>query len=86
MSTKQRIIYFVIKLVVFSTLAAFVFAFRDYHVENLKPFIGTLMLLYGTEGLLFEILSQRKKFYYAPKVYLALIEFIFATIPIVKSV
>lgn len=80
MSTKQRIIYFVIKLVVFSTLAAFVFAFRDYHVENLKPFIGALMLLYGTEGLLFEILSQRKKFYYAPKVYLALIEFIFGIV------
>ena len=80
MSKKARLIYYVIKLVVFVALAVFVFVFRELHVGNLKPFIGALMILYGVEGLLCEILFHRKKFFNASKTYLAFIELIFGIV------
>lgn len=79
-SKKARIAYFCVKLAVFSLLALFVFLFRKSNVENLKPFIGTLMLLYGAEGFLQEIFFHRMDFVKASKSYLAFVELVFGMV------
>ena len=79
-SKKARIAYFCVKLAVFSLLALFVFLFRSQHVENLKPFIGTLMLLYGAEGFLQEAFFHHLGFIKESKTYLAFIELIFGMV------
>ncbi len=80
MSEKKRITYLLIKLVIFTILAALVLIFRDSHVAHLKPFIGALMLLYGIEELLFEILNHHGHFIHEPKTYLSFVEIIFGVI------
>lgn len=74
MLQKSHIKYILIKLVLFLTLAVLVFIFRDKHVENLKPFIGSLMILYGLDGIAFEIVSHGKNFYLTSKPYLGVVE------------
>ena len=83
MSEKKRITYLLIKLVIFTILAALVLIFREGQVANLKPFIGALMLLYGIEGLLFEILNHHSHFLHETKSYLGFVEITFGIILLV---
>ncbi len=78
--------YLSIKLVFFTALAIFVFAFRDQHVENLKPFIGSLMLLYGVDGIAYEILLYGKAFFKSSKAYLVIIDIAFGIVLIAAPV
>lgn len=80
-----KIKYFIVKLVVFSILAILILIFRDQHVEHLKPFIGSLMLLYGVEEIFFEVLFHHKHFIHESKTYLGLIELIFGIVLIVSE-
>ena len=70
----------IIKFAIFTTLAIFVFIFREKLVENLQPFIGSLMIFYGLEGILYEVLCHRLHFIHSSKSYLGLIELIFGTV------
>lgn len=80
MLNKKHLIYQLIKLGAFTALAVLVFVFRNQQVEHLKPFIGSLMLLYGIEGLFYEIFFHHLHFIHEPKSYLGLIEIIFGIV------
>ena len=77
---KNHIKYFSIKLGVFAILAILVFIFREPLVENLKYFIGGLMLLYGLEEILFEILYARHHILHQGKLYLGGIELLLGVV------
>lgn len=77
---KNHIKYFLIKLGVFTILAILVFIFREPLVENLKYFIGGLMLLYGLEEILFEILYSRHHILHQDKLYLGGIELLLGVV------
>lgn len=85
MNKKNYITYFIIKMAAFTVLAILVLIFKDQHVENLKPFIGALMALYGVEGMLFELLFHRHHFFHEGKTYLGLIELIFGLVVILAT-
>ena len=72
--------YLVVKFVIYAILAILIFIFREKQVEHLKLFIGSLMLLYGVDGIVFEILSHGKRFIHQNKAYLGLIELIFGIV------
>lgn len=76
---KSHIIYFAVKLALFAVLSVCVFIFREYFVEHLKYFIGSLMLLYGIEEIFFEILYHGKNFWKCEKTYLGFVELILGT-------
>lgn len=80
MTSKIHTRYLLIKLAVFTTLAVFVLIYREKLVENLQPFIGSLMIFYGLEGILYEVLCHRLHFIHSGKSYLGLIELIFGTV------
>lgn len=80
MTSKIHTRYLLIKLAVFTTLAVFVLIYREKLVENLQPFIGSLMIFYGFEGILYEVLSHKLHFIHVGKSYLGLIELIFGTV------
>ena len=77
---KNHIKYFSIKLGVFAILAILVFVFREPLVGNLKYFIGGLMLLYGLEEILFEILYSRHHILHQGKLYLGGIELLLGVV------
>ena len=83
MTSKIHTRYLLIKLAIFTTLAAFVLIYREKLVENLQPFIGSLMIFYGLEGILYEVLCHRLHFIHSGKSYLGLIELIFGTVLLV---
>ena len=74
MLKKTHIKYLLVKLALFVTLAVLVFIFREKGVEHLKPFIGSLMVLYGVDGVAYELVCHGKHFYLANKTYLGFIE------------
>lgn len=74
---QSHIKYYFIKLIVYVALAICVFIFREKLVEPLKYFIGGLMLLYGLEEILFEIVFRDKHFWHKDKIYLGIIEITF---------
>ena len=74
MEERPHIKYHAIKLGLFIVLAILVFIFRVEIVENLKYFIGGLMLLYGLEEILYEVIYSRSHFLHKDKVYLGFIE------------
>ena len=74
---QSHIKYYFIKLIVYVALAICVFIFREKLVEHLKYFIGGLMLLYGLEEILFEIVFRDKHFWHKDKIYLGIIEITF---------
>ena len=80
MSSKVHTRYYIIKLAVFVILAALVFAFRVQLVEHLQPFIGSLMIFYGLEEMLYEILCHKLHFIHKSKTYLGLVELIFGIV------
>ena len=77
---KNHIKYFSVKLGIFAILAILVFVFREPLVENLKYFIGGLMLLYGLEEILFEILYSRHHIFHQGKLYLGFIELLLGVV------
>ena len=77
---KNHVKYFSIKLGIFAILAILVFVFREPLVENLKYFIGGLMLLYGLEEILFEILYSRHHILHQGKLYLGGIELLLGAV------
>ena len=79
---KSRIKYYSIKLGVFAILAILVFVFRKPLVENLQCFIGGLMLLYGLEEILFEVLYSRHHILHQGKLYLGGIELLLGAVVI----
>ena len=76
---KSHIKYLFIKLANFIALAVCVFIFREQLIEHLKYFIGGLMLLYGVEEILFEVIFHGKNFWKCEKTYLGLVELILGT-------
>ena len=74
MDEKSCIKYNLIKLGVYIVLAVLVFIFRETLVENLKYFIGGLMILYAVEEVLFIILHHIHHILHEEKVYLGFIE------------
>ena len=76
---KSHIKYLIVKLAIFVVLAVLVFVFREQLVEHLKYFIGGLMLLYGVEEVLFEVIFHGKNFWKCEKTYLGLVELILGT-------
>lgn len=77
---KTFIGYHIIKLAIFAVLAILVLIFKEKLVEHLRPFIGSLIILYGVECLLFEIIFHRKSLLEENKSYLGLIEIIFGIV------
>ena len=76
---KSHIKYLIVKLAVFVALGVCVFIFMETFVKNLKFFIGGLMLLYGVEEILFEVLFHGKNFWKCEKTYLGFVELILGT-------
>jgi len=86
MNEKPNVIYNLVKLLIYSSLAVVFFFCREYHIQTLKYFIGSLMLMYGVEALLCEILLNGKHFLHAGKTYLGFVEIIFGTVILIANV
>ena len=67
-------------------MAIFVYAFRGQHVEHLKPFIGSLILVYGIDGVGYEILAHKKRFLHASKTYLGIVDIVFGVVLMVAPI
>ena len=80
-----QIKYHLFKLFICIVLAALVFTFRQQLVDHLKYFIGSLMVLYGVEEIVYEILNYQLDFIHKSKAYLGLVELILGTILIIGS-
>ena len=80
MEEKSHIKYYLGKLILFLIIAVMVFVFKTPLVENLKYFIGGLMLLYGLEEILFEIIYSRHHLLHKDKIYLGFIETLFGIV------
>ena len=76
LEVKPHIRYYLVKLIISVILTVLVFVFREQLVENLKYFIGALMIAYGVEGIAFEIFNKHQAFYFESKTYLGLVELI----------
>lgn len=85
MEEKSHIKYYSIKLGIYAVLAVLVFFFREPLVENLKYFIGGLMLLYGLEEILFEIIYSRHHILHQGKIYLGFIELLLGIVVLVVN-
>ena len=80
MNKKNYITYFIAKTVLFTILAILVLVFREKFVEYLPVFIGALMVLYGVEGILLDLLFHRHHFFNEGKTYLSFIELLFGIV------
>lgn len=81
MEEKSHVKYYSIKLAVYAILAIFILIFRETLVhQGLKYFIGGLMLLYGLEEILFEVLYSRHHIMHQGKIYLGFIEIVLGTV------
>ena len=74
----SHIKYHIIKLAVYLVLAILIFIFRETLATEavLKFFIGGLMILYGVEETLFEIVFHGLNFWKQEKVYLGFVEIV----------
>ena len=86
MEEKSHFKYLLIKLIIFVILAVLVGIFANQFVEQLKYFIGALMLLYGLEEILFEFIYDRKKILHKSKAYLGLVEIILGAFTLIAPV
>lgn len=77
-NTISHVKYLIIKLAIYVILAVFVFIFREHLTteQSLKYFIGSLMILYGIEETLFEIIYHGLGFWRQEKVYLGFVEIV----------
>lgn len=82
-SLSFQIKYHLVKLGICIVLAILVFIFREALVDNLKYFIGGLMMAYGLEEIVYEILNHKLGFIHQGKVYLGLVEIILGAVLII---
>lgn len=80
-----QIKYHIVKLGICIILAVLVFVFKGPLVENLKYFIGALMVSYGLEEIVYEILNHKLAFIHQSKVYLGLVEIILGSVLLVGT-
>ena len=80
MNKKNYITYYAIKTAIFTVLAVLVLIFREKFVEHLPIFIGVLMVLYGVEGIVLELIFHRHHFFNEGKTYLGFIELLFGIV------
>ena len=78
MTQEKRLqVYHIVKLVMFSLLALWVFILRNSLVtDDISFFVGSVILLYGIEEITFQIVFERKAIYKSGKAYFALMELI----------
>ena len=76
---KSPVKYLLVKLAIFLVLAVLIFIFKDQAIANLRNFIGTLMIVYGVEAIVFELIFYRKVFFHQNKNYLGFIEIVLGT-------
>ena len=76
----SHIRYSAIKLAVFLTMAVFIFIFREPFVENLRYFIGTMMVIYGLEEVIYEIYYFGKGFWKRERIFLGFLEILFGSV------
>lgn len=69
-------LYHVIKLAIFAVLALLVLIFRDLHIANIRIFVSGLMILYGIEEIVFEMIFKRESIFHLSKTYLGIFELI----------
>lgn len=72
----SHIKYYTIKLTIYLGLAITIFITREHLIANLRFFIGGLMILYGIEETLFEIIYHGIYFWKQGKTYLGFVEII----------
>ena len=75
-----QIKYHLVKLGICIVLAILVFVFRNALVENLKYFIGALMVSYGVEEIVYETLNYKLDVIHKSKAYLGLVEIILGSV------
>ena len=76
----SHIRYSAIKLSVFVTMAIFIFIFRESFVAHLNYFIGTLMIIYGLEEVIYEVYYFGKDFWKQERIFLGFLEILFGTV------
>lgn len=69
-------IYSIVKAAIYLSLVVVIFVLRGLFVDNLKYFIGAIMIFYGAEEILHEALFHRKEFLHQSKNYLGFVELI----------
>ena len=85
-SPKSHLKYLIVKQCVFAVLAVLVFVFRAIHIQYLRYFVGGLMLFYGLEEQLFEIIYSRSNLLKKGKVYLGLSEIILGIVTLAVEI
>lgn len=87
---KQRTIFHIrynyVKLAIYFTLAVLIFVFKEPLIEHLRYFIGGLMIMYGLEVVLYELIFSRQHFFHQNKVYLGFIELLLGLILVIVNV
>ena len=80
MEEKSPVKYLIIKQIVYLVFFVLVLIFRNELVTYLKYFISTLMLVYGIEEIIYEIVFSGKKTFYRIKTYFGLVEILIGTV------
>ena len=68
--------YLLIKLAIFLVFAVLIIIFTHDIVSNLRIFIGMLMVVYGVEAIIFDLIFNRKGFFHQGRNYLGFVEII----------
>ena len=84
-NVSSHIRYSFIKLGVFVTMGIFTFIFREQLVQNLKYFIGGLMVVYGLEEVIYEVYFFGKDFWKRERIFLGFLEILFGSVLILSS-
>ena len=80
----SHIRYSFIKLGVFVIMGIFTFIFREQLVQNLKYFIGGLMVVYGLEEVIYEVYFFGKDFWKRERIFLGFLEILFGSVLILS--
>ena len=70
----------ILELAVVVVLSVFVLIFQDTLVENIKDFVGAVMVYEGVEEIVLEIIHAKKNFWKSSKAYQGLIDITFGII------
>ena len=79
-NTSSHIRYSFIKLCAYITMGIFTFIFREPLVQNLKFFIGGLMVIYGLEEVIYEVYFFGKDFWKRERIFLGFLEILFGAV------
>ena len=75
-NNKSLIKYNLIKLAIYIVFMVLIFIFRHYLVGIIKYYIGTVMLIYGFEELVYSLIFHGKHFFHEEKMYLGTVEIV----------